>query len=263
MGSGMFGRGATKTKGFGSQERDSLLAEIRDLRAALARRDNQPHFVTDYTAYVRELMDRHSLDDAMSYAVGGSYDLTGSLLVEVLERAGLRDGMSVVDLGCGSGRLAKHLGLKYENLEYLGVDIVQELLDYASDQSPASYKFVLNHSLTLPAATGSADMVAIFSVVTHLLHQESYLYLEEAKRVLRPGGRVVFSFLESEGNWPIFKGMVDRARVGQRDDQLNMFTERSQLEVWANQLDMKVISYDCGLPHTGDGQTVAVLERAD
>jgi ubiquinone/menaquinone biosynthesis C-methylase UbiE len=258
----MFGISRTKTAasaGLGRDERSKLQAEIERLKAELAQRERQPHFVSDYTAYVRDLMQKHSLDDAMSYAVGGSYDLTGSLLVEVLERCGLRDGMSVIDLGCGSGRLAKHLGLNFQDLSYLGIDIVQELLDYAATQSPENYRFVLNHSLTLPADDGSADMVAIFSVVTHLLHQESFVYLREAKRVLRPGGRIVFSFLESDRNWPIFQGMVDRAAAGFKDDQLNMFTERPQIEAWAHRLEMDLLGYDFGLPHQGDGQTVVVL----
>lgn len=258
----MFGFSNTKTTASAArqeQKRVKLEAEVLRLKAELAARDRQPHFVSDYTAYVRDLMQKHPLDEAMSYAVGGAYDQTGFLLVEVLERCGLKEDMSVVDLGCGSGRLAKHLGLKYPSIQYLGIDIVQELLDYAQRQSPDHFRFVLNHTLKLPAADKSADMVAIFSVITHLLHQESFAYLKEARRVLRPGGRIVFSFLESEKNWPIFQGMVDRAEAGVKDDQLNMITERPQIESWAQHLHMDVMSYDLGLPHQGDGQTVVVL----
>lgn len=260
----MFGRSKLKNTvaaELGSEERAKLLAEIDKLRAEIEQREQQPHFVSDYTAYVRELMDKHPLDEAMSYAVGGSYDLTGSLLVQVLKGCGLEDGMSIIDLGCGSGRLAKHLGLNFERIDYLGIDIVQELLDYAQSQSPSTYRFQLNQTLSLPAPDASTDMVVIFSVITHLLHQESYVYLQEARRVLRPNGRIVFSFLESERNWPIFQGMVDRAAAGSKDDQLNMFTERSQIEAWAKHLDMGVLGYDFGLPHEGDGQTVAMLAK--
>lgn len=257
----MFGRTGVKAKRLEKHERGILLAEIERLKAEIEKKNQEYHFVSDYTAYVRDLISKHPLDDAMSFAVGGSYDLTGSLLVEVLERAGLKEGMSIVDLGCGSGRLAKHLGMKFEKLEYLGIDIVQELLDYAASHSPAHYRFVLNHTLSLPAPDASADMVAIFSVITHLLHQESYVYLQEAKRILRPNGRIVFSFLESDRNWLIFQGMVDRAGAGIKDDQLNMFTERSQIEEWARRLDMKILGYDFGLPHKGDGQTVVVFEE--
>ena len=248
------------------QALQALQAEIAHLRAELATAKaatDRPHFVSDYTAYVRWLIETHPLDAAMAFAVGGGdFDQTGRLMVGVLRKCGLHEGMSLVDLGCGSGRLAKHLGLNFPDMDYLGIDIVQELLDYAATLSPAHFRFKLNHSLTLPAPDGSADMVVAFSVFTHLLHQESYCYLEEAKRVLRPGGRVVFSFLESPSNGPIFDGMVSRARAGQKDDQLNMFTERVQLEAWAAQLDMEVLGYDFGTPHTGNGQTVTVFRRS-
>jgi len=257
----MFGRVGTKADRLRKSDRETLEAEIRSLKAEIAKKSDEYHFVSDYTAYVRTLLANHSLEDAMAFAVGGDYDLTGSILVEVLKKAGLNDGMSIIDLGCGSGRVAKHLGLKFDSLNYLGIDIVPELLEYAASKSPADYRFLLNRTLSLPEPDASTDIVAIFSVITHLLHQESYVYLQESKRVLKPGGRVVFSFLESEKNWPIFQGMVDRAASGVRDDQLNMFTERSQIEEWALKLEMDVIGYDFGLPHDGDGQTVVVLEK--
>ena len=127
-------------------ERDAAVA-ARD--AALAQRDassknrsasakigsdemTNRHFVEEYAAYVRDLMLRYPLDEAMSLAVGGSYDLVGQAELRILQGCGLEDGMSLVDFGCGSGRLAKHFGLTYRHIEYLGVDVVQELLDYAA-----------------------------------------------------------------------------------------------------------------------------------
>lgn len=259
---GMFGFSKAKSdasRRLRDDERKVLVSEIDRLKNELALRDQRPHFVSDYTAFVKYLMQKHTLEDAMSYAVGGSYDETGSILVSVLEKCGLKEHMSVLDLGCGSGRLAKHLGLRYPNIQYVGIDIVEELLTYAESQSPAHFRFMLNHTLTLPVEDRSVDMVAIFSVITHLLHQESFAYLKEARRALRPGGRIVFSFLESDHNWPIFQGMVDRAEAGIKDDQLNMITERPQIEAWARRLDMEVVSYEFGLPHQGDGQTVVLL----
>src|SRR3712207_6851625 len=52
---------------------------------------------------------------------------------------------------------------------------------------------------------------------SHLLHEESYLYLMEAHRALRPGGRVVFSFLEFPvpEAWKVFEANL--AWVRNRD----------------------------------------------
>ncbi|MEN3381441.1 MAG: hypothetical protein V7608_1485, partial [Hyphomicrobiales bacterium] len=51
----------------------------------------QPHFVRDYRRAVRILKRRHSLDDAMSLAVGGQYELIGAAQVALLRDCGLRD----------------------------------------------------------------------------------------------------------------------------------------------------------------------------
>jgi cyclopropane fatty-acyl-phospholipid synthase-like methyltransferase len=55
-----------------------------------------------------------------------------------------------------------------------------------------------NHSAVRRAAeaAASADIVIAFSVFTHLLHEECYAYLQDAARVLTPGGKFVFSFFE-------------------------------------------------------------------
>ena len=218
------------------------------------------HFVDEYTIHVRDLIARYPLDEAMSFAVGGCYDEAGRDEVRTLQACGLRDGMSIIDFGCGSGRLAKHLGLTYGRIDYLGIDIVQELLDYAESKSPQHFRYVLSHEMHLPAPDNTADMLVAFSVFTHLLHEESYIYLREAKRVLRPGGAIVFSFLESRQNWPIFEHMIDQVRRGDKA-HLNMFIERPQIEAWASHLGMEIQGYEFGRPHSGDGQTVAMLKR--
>jgi SAM-dependent methyltransferase len=223
------------------------------------RRMTKRHFIDEYTTLVRDLMARYPLDEAMSIAVGGGYDEAGPSEVRALQACGLEDGMSIIDFGCGSGRLAKHLGLTFERIEYLGIDIVQELLDYAASKSPSHFRFVLNHEMSLPAPNNSADMIAAFSVFTHLLHEESYIYLQETKRVLRPGGSIVFSFLESRHNWPIFEHMIDGARRGEKT-HLNMFIERPQIEAWASHLGMEIMGYEFGVPHSGYGQTVTMLK---
>ncbi len=220
-----------------------------------------PHFVRDYQAYVAGLLSRHTEAEAMAFAVGGGdFDANGRAIVDVLKRAGLRSSDAVLDLGCGSGRVAKQLGAQFPNMTYTGLDIVPELLDYARTQAPAHFRFILNHELALPVADDSVDFFFAFSVFTHLLHQESYLYLRDARRAVKPGGRIVFSFLESENSWPVFEGMVERAGMGVRDDQLNMFMERPQIERWARELDLKILGWDFGTPHDGRGQTVVAME---
>lgn len=154
-------------------------------------------------------------------------------------------------------------GLEFDNLEYVGIDIVQALLDYAATKSPPHFRFVLNEGLSLPAADNSADMFIAFSVFTHLLHEESFLYLRDAKRVVKPGGAMVVTILESERNWPIFEAMVSSSEHAIRKAHLNMIVERSQMIDWARRLDLQLINFDIGGPHDGHGQTVAWLRRPE
>lgn len=119
--------------------------------------------------------------------------------------------MTVLDMGCGSGRLPAALGTGGIKVEYVGVDIVQSLLDYAATRSPGHYRFVLHRELSTPLPDASVDIACVFSVFTHLLHQESFIYLQELRRVTRPGGLVLFSFLEFDSQ-PLADLRADRRR---------------------------------------------------
>jgi ubiquinone/menaquinone biosynthesis C-methylase UbiE len=243
------------------KQRNDLLREVAELKEHKAQLlQAKRHFVEDYETFVRQLIASHPLDEAMSMAVGGNYDIVGSMLVNILRGCGIREASSIIDLGCGSGRLAKHLGLNFPRIEYLGIDVVQELLDYAATQSPAHFRFVRHCDLSIPAPDQSADFVTAFSVFTHLFHEESYIYLLDCRRVLRPFGSIVFTFLESARNWPIFEGMLSDVKAGHKT-HLNMFFERPQIETWAKRLDLGLMGFDFGPPHDGHGQTVAVLRK--
>jgi len=128
--------------------------------------------------------------------------------------------------------------------------------------------------LEIPERDDAADMICFFSVFTHLLHEHSFTYLREAARVVRPGGRLVFSFLEYALHWPIFEQTVadvDGALP------LNVFLGRDAIAAWAHHLELDVISIEGNttLPlhepivlsdgtrasELALGQSLAVLER--
>lgn len=237
-------------------------------RARLALRPSteaaSAHFVRDYRAMVRRLMADHPVDEAMSLAVGGDYETAGASLAAVLRNQGLREGMGLFDLGCGSGRLAHVLGAGAK-IDYLGTDVVPELLAYARPRCPAHYRFELNTALSIPAADASVDMACAFSVFTHLQHEETYAYLAEMRRVLRPGGVVVFSFLEfaHAEHWRVFDETVEAAKASRRG-HLNVFIERAVIELWSERLGFERVRFSPETPSVGTsplGQSLAVLRR--
>jgi SAM-dependent methyltransferase len=251
-------------------QRDSLLEENAALKQQMRPAPVSPssatayqpgrrkHFVHDYQTFVRHLIATHPIDDAMSMAVGGAYDTIGGIEVAILRACGLRETHALIDLGCGSGRLAKHIGKTFPRLNYVGIDVVPELLAYAARQSPQHFRFIEHHDVGFPAPDESADFIAAFSVFTHLFHEESYIYLQDAKRVLRPGGAVVFSFLETGSNWQIFEGMINTAKASGTPDMLVMYIERPQIKVWATHLGLEIAGFNIGPPV---GQSVVMLRK--
>jgi SAM-dependent methyltransferase len=202
----------------------------------------KPHYVQSYNDMVAEMRATLPLDEAMSRAVGGdsSYEKAGDGLSTALIGAGLSSGQTLIDVGCGSGRVAAALGRKMPGIEYLGTDIVPDLLEYARKNSPDHFKFVLHREISIPAPSESADMICFFSVLTHLFHQESYVYLRDAKRVLKSGGLIYITFLESGPYWSMFERMVATYEQPLKP-HLNMFIERPMLEAWASHLNLRLV----------------------
>lgn len=251
---------------FGGAERRRVLPAAAVQEPEDPARLEKPHFVRDYERHVHGLMAAYPLDEAMSLAVGGSYEETGVTQKQLLQYAGLQDGMSVIDLGCGSGRLAHALG-KELKIEYCGLDIVEALLSYARTKTPPNYRFILNTTLSLPLPDQCADFVSVFSVFTHLRHAETYVYLTDMRRVLKPNGRIVFSFLEfAQGHhWDVFEVDIETARNSDASP-LNTFIERSVNELWCRRLGFTYKFQDAA---TADykggqlGQSVAILQKCE
>jgi len=83
--------------------------------------------VKAYKGRVRRLKRKNSPDQAMQLAVGGNFDATGALERDLLIHYGLKKTDYLIDIGCGSGRLAKPLS-EYIAGRYLGIDVVADLV---------------------------------------------------------------------------------------------------------------------------------------
>lgn len=200
---------------------------------------------SSYTDYVNNLQnalnDSHTYDQIMQQAVGGSFEVVGILERELLIQHGLRQQDYVIDVGCGSGRLAKPLA-DYLQGQYLGLDIVPALVDYARGLvNRPDWRFELSQDFTIPEQDNQADMACFFSVFTHLRHEETYQYLREAKRVLKPTGKIIFSFLEfpNPHHWGVFQSNVASVTP---DKPLDQFISLDAIKIWAYHLDMQVVT---------------------
>ncbi len=117
-----------------------------------------PHFVREYRRFVRAtLKSSRSQSAGMSMAVGGHFEALGAIEYGLLAHHGLADGMSVIDVGCGSGRLAH--ALRERRIAYLGTDVVPELIRYAKDMCKRpDWRFEIITELAIPASDASAHL---------------------------------------------------------------------------------------------------------
>jgi SAM-dependent methyltransferase len=267
-------------------QRDDLVAENAKLKAQLAeahraldthhkrvgrRLSRTQDLKSTYAEHVERLKSDLPVDEAMKKAIsgdfGGDFDVVGRIELAVLRHCGLLPTGHVIDVGCGSGRLAVPLS-SYLTGTYSGFDVVDDLIDFARGiVKRPDWRFEVIDHIGIPEPDKCADMVCFFSVMTHLLHEQSYWYLEEAKRVLKPEGTIVISFLEFNEpiHWPVFRKTLEHAKGPQVVDSLNVFIERSVLRVWAESLDLEIMEMRDGTDEIGAdgplGQSLCVMRR--
>jgi ubiquinone/menaquinone biosynthesis C-methylase UbiE len=219
----------------------------------------QKHYEADYNKHVQKNLSTTDRHNAMAQSVGGSFNLFGVFQRELLLQHGLKADDVILDVGCGSGRLANALK-DMPHLKFIGIDVVQDLLDYAQEISDRSdWQFIKTNDFKLPLADNSMDMVTAFSLFTHLLHEETYAYLAEMRRVLKPGGKIIFSFLNftTPDHWTVFVwnllAIRDREKL-----HLNQFMEAKDIEIWCQHLQLNIEGIFPGdQPHIQLSETVA------
>jgi 2-polyprenyl-3-methyl-5-hydroxy-6-metoxy-1,4-benzoquinol methylase len=104
--------------------------------------------------------------------------------------ARLSRGRRVLDLGCGTGYGAFELAPTA--LSVTGLDLAHDAVEYArTNYSRRNLRWLQSSCTTLPLREASFDLVIAFEVIEHLPDWERLI--EEARRVLAPGGQFIVS----------------------------------------------------------------------
>ena len=151
------------------------MADFWDARAA----EDAFFFVDNRQRYRRPDRERFWQGGEESMAL-----IRGRLGVEV------RAGETVVEIGCGVGRITRVLAR--DAARVVALDVSPRMLEIAAAENPGldNVEWTLGDGHTLAAAAdGSADAVVSIVVLQHIPDPEVTLgYVREIGRVLRPGG---------------------------------------------------------------------------
>lgn len=126
-----------------------------------------------------------------------------------------------MDLGCGNGRLVKLVEDK--QVDYLGVDASENLIKTALHNYPDK-KFQVMDALNLDLAENSVDVVICVSVLNHLDKANHQKFIENIKKVLKPGGILLMS------NWNLWN--INGKKSVWRKDKVSGVPKSSWKDVW-------------------------------
>ncbi|MGH9151879.1 MAG: methyltransferase domain-containing protein, partial [Acidimicrobiales bacterium] len=100
---------------------------------------------------------------------------------------------SVLDFGCGCGRILVHLERLADTAAVFGCDIDARAIRWASEHLPWARLAVNRPQPPLPYDDATFDLVYNHSVFTHLDEEHQDLWLAELRRVARPGATLLLT----------------------------------------------------------------------
>ena len=215
-----------KPKRFGFLKKSKTKVKSLKLRG----KESLPDYEALYDGHAKNVADEAVIGD-------GNFDDIGFLELSILKECGLAPEHALLDLGCGMARLARHAIPYLNDGRYYGVEISSSILERAK-QVCEKHRLDTDHvewlhekDETFPTLSdNSIDYACAFSVFTHMDAEDTYRYIHRIKQILKPGGRLVGSFLlleESEEARKIFQGSAASPYIDRRNNVLCVCTTKS------------------------------------
>lgn len=119
-----------------------------------------------------------------------------------LDAIGAREGMDILEIGCGSGLFSHRLKQYLPGVHMTGLDRDSGLLAYAGAKAAElalDCDYVCGDALAMPFGDACFDLCYSHTVMEHLPARP---FLREQYRVLRPGGRVTALSVRTNASLP-------------------------------------------------------------
>jgi len=141
----------------------------------------------------------------------------------------------ILEIGCGVGRVGKILAPMCK--EWIGCDVSSNMLRHTRERLHGllNVRLVELSGFDLaPIADASVDMVYCTVVFMHLDEWDRYNYVLEARRVLRPGGRLFvdnFNLCDDAG-WQVFETHRTHFRPDQRPAHISRSSTPDEIRAY-------------------------------
>jgi ubiquinone/menaquinone biosynthesis C-methylase UbiE len=193
--------------------------------------------ISSLTRYSHSESDLIPPEDQI-YVGGGDYLVVGEHFFRLFVKlGGLKPADKVLDVGCGSGRMAIPLTRYLRRGSYEGFDIVPAGINWCNKHFTTRYpNFHFRHAdvynkqynltgtcqasaFTFPFKEDYFDFVFLTSVFTHMFPKDMEHYFAEISRVMKPGGRCLITYflLNSESLSLLERGLAIPAFEHQMD----------------------------------------------
>jgi ubiquinone/menaquinone biosynthesis C-methylase UbiE len=182
-----------------------------------------------------------TLRDASVTATGAAEEQSlrysaADCLHNLLSIAGVQPEDSVLEIGCGVGRIGREL-CPHCRL-WTGADISGRMLAFAAQRLSGTNNARLVQLREVGLGEfddGSFDVVYATNMLAHLDEMDRWRYVQESFRVLRPGGRILLDNIdiESEAGWKIFEYDARRYQQLDRPPYMPRFSTASELVSYA------------------------------
>jgi ubiquinone/menaquinone biosynthesis C-methylase UbiE len=120
--------------------------------------------------------------------------------------------LSLLDLGCGTGRFLDSVKQAWPRLPVLGLDLSEAYIRHARRhlEHRSRTNLVVANAEAIPVPGESCDAVTSIFIMHELPPEVRRTVIAEASRVLKPGGRLVLMDSLQQGDEPDYDGMLER-----------------------------------------------------
>nr|ABI22124.1 SAM-dependent methyltransferase [Streptomyces lavendulae] len=120
---------------------------------------------------------------------GKDCETAHTVVLDWAAQAGL-EPRSVLDVGCGTGKLLEEAGRRWPQARLYGVDPADRMVEIARGRLPGA-ELTVGRAERLPPADASVDLVVSTTAFGHW--SDAPAGLREIRRILRPGGSVMIA----------------------------------------------------------------------